>query len=151
MLTLPLGFWFIFAGMAWRDHRSNTAWQQTECTVVGRRLIEGSVNSRERASDGRSRASTTLVYAPELALRYVVDDRPVYSSGYDTGSRLRFGGRARREQEMRTWTIGTIIPCWHDPADVRDVVVHRGFGGAYVFALIPLPLFLLGLSSFRRR
>jgi hypothetical protein len=80
----------------------------------------------------------------------VVDDRPVYSTGYDTGSRLRIGARARREEELRSLTVGTTLPCWHDRTDVRDVVVHRGFGGAYLFAVIPLPLFLLGIATLKR-
>ena len=151
MLMLPVGFWLMFAAMAWRDHQSNTAWRQTECTVVGRRLTEDTVTSTRSTPSGGSRTLSSSVFAPELALRYVVDDHVVYSSGYDTGSRLRIGGQARRDEELRTWTIGATIPCWHNPADVRDVVVHRGFGGAYLFALIPLPLFLLGWVSLRRR
>ena len=150
MLMLPIGFWMIFAAMAWRDHQSNTTWRQTECTVVGRRVKEGSVTSTSSDANGRRRTTTSTVYSPELALRYSVDDRPIYSSGYDTGSRLRVGGGTRREEELRALTVGTVLPCWHHPSDVRDVVVHRGFGGAYVFALIPLPVFLLGIASLRR-
>ena len=150
MLMLPVGFWAIFAAMAWRDYESNTTWRQAECTVVGRRITEASVTSSTPTSNGRPRTTTSTVYSPELALRYAVDDRPVYSDGYDTGSRLRVGGRAQREEELRKLTVGTTLPCWHDPIDVRDVVVHRGFGGAYLFALIPVPLFLLGCASLRR-
>jgi hypothetical protein len=151
VLMIPLGFWAFFAAMAWRDYQSLTTWRQTECTVVGRRITEDTISSTTSTASGGSRTRTSTVYSPELALRYVVDGAQVYSSGYDTGSALRVGGRSRREEELRTWTIGTAIPCWYDPADMRDVVVHKGFGGAYLFALIPLPVFVFGLASLRRR
>ena len=50
---------------------------------------------------------------------------------------------------MKEWTFGAQVPCWYDPADPRDVVVHRGFGGAYSLALLPLPVFWLGLVLLR--
>ena len=147
MLMLPLAFWAFFAVMAWRDYRSITAWQKTECTVMGRRVIAESVSS---TGTGRTRSTNNTVYSPEVALRYNANGGSVISTGYDTGSSLRIGGRARREEEIRALTVGTAIPCWYDPADVTDVVVHNGFGGAYLFALFPLPLFWFGCVSLAR-
>jgi hypothetical protein len=147
MFMLPLAFWAIFAVMAWRDYRSLTAWPQAECTVMGRRIVAESVSS---TGSGRTRSSNNTVYSPELALRYTAGGDTVISTGYDTGSSLRIGGRARREQETQAWTVGTVIPCWYDPADVKDVVVHNGFGGAYLFALFPLPLFWFACVSLGR-
>jgi hypothetical protein len=151
MLMLPIGFWSIFAGMAVRDRRAATVWRQADCTVVGTRMTQDTAAPTTTTVNGSPRRTSSAVYSPELAMRYTVDDRVIYSSGYDTGSMLRIGGRARRDEELRRWTIGSTIPCWYDPSDIRDVVVHRGFGGAYLFALIPLPLFLLGVSALRRR
>ena len=147
MLMLPLAFWAFFAVMAWRDYQSLTSWPQAECTVMGRRIVAQSVSN---TSTGRTRSSNSTVYSPELALRYAAEGDTVISTGYDTGSSLRIGGRARREQETLAWTVGTVIPCWYDPADVSDVVVHNGFGGAYLFALFPLPLFWLACVSLGR-
>jgi hypothetical protein len=147
MLMLPLAFWAFFAVMAWRDYQSLTSWRQAECTVMGRRVVAASVSS---TGTGRTRSSNNTVYSPELALRYIAEGNTVISTGYDTGSSLRIGGRARREQETLSWTVGKAIPCWYDPADVRDVVVHNGFGGAYLFALFPLPLFWFGCASLAR-
>jgi hypothetical protein len=144
---LPLAFWAFFAVMAWRDYQSLTSWRQAECTVMGRRVVAESVSS---TGTGRTRSSNKTVYSPELALRYTAEGDTVISTGYDTGSSLRIGGRARREQESLAWTVGTVIPCWYDPADVKDVVVHNGFGGAYLFALVPLPLFWFGCVSLAR-
>jgi uncharacterized repeat protein (TIGR01451 family) len=147
MLMLPMAFWAFFGVMAWRDYRSLTSWPRTECTVMGRRVVATSVSS---TGSGRTRSSNNTVYSPELALRYTAGGNTVISTGYDTGSSLRIGGRARREQETLAWTVGTAIPCWYDPADVRDVVVHNGFGGAYLFALLPLPLFWFACASLAR-
>ena len=147
MLMLPLAFWSVFAVMAWRDYQSLTSWRQAECTVMGRRVIAESVSS---TGTGVTRSRNNTVYSPELALRYSAEGETVISTGYDTGSSLRIGGRARREQETLAWTVGTAIPCWYDPADVRDVVVHNGFGGAYLFALLPLPLFWFACASLAR-
>ena len=147
MLMLPLAFWAFFGVMAWRDYRSLASWPQAECTVMGRRVVAESVSS---TGTGRTRSSNSTVYSPELALRYAAEGDTVISTGYDTGSSLRIGGRARREQETLAWTVGTVIPCWYNPADVKDVVVHNGFGGAYLFALIPLPLFWFACASLGR-
>lgn len=48
------------------------------------------------------------------------------------------------------YALGATVPCWYDPADPTDVVVLRGFGGAYLFALFPVPVFLFGVALIRR-
>jgi hypothetical protein len=84
-----------------------------------------------------------------LGLKYQVDDREVFSSGYDTGSRLGFGGGGGRAEELAGWMVGETTRCWYDPDDPSDVVVINGFGGAYLFALFPLPVFLIGATRIR--
>lgn len=149
-IMVAIGFWMVFAAMAWRDFRVLSSWSETQATIVGRRVISESVSSSQRRSSGSGTSSgSSEVYSPEFALRYTVAGKPMYSTGYDTGSSLRFGGRARREREMKEWTVGAQVPCWYDPEDPRDVVVRRGFGGAYLFALLPLPVFWLGVVLLR--
>lgn len=150
-LAIPIGFWMVFAGMAWRDNRALTAWPETTATIVGRRDKSQTVTSSRRSSSGVSVSSESGIVSPEFALRYEVDGETVYSTGYDTGSSIRIGGRVRREAEMRDWVRGTELPCWYNPGDPRDVIVRRGFGGAYFFALIPLPVFWIGLRMLRDR
>jgi len=58
MLMVPLAFWAMFAVMAWRDYQSLTTWRQTECTVMGRRVIAESVSS---TGTGRTRSSNNVV------------------------------------------------------------------------------------------
>jgi hypothetical protein len=74
-----------------------------------------------------------------LALRYQARGVETISTGYDTGM------RHRPEKELERWAVGAAVPCWFDPEEPRDVVVVRGFGAAYLFALLPLPVFLFGV------
>ena len=75
------------------------------------------------------------------------------STGYDTGSSLRIGGGggAQLEKEFQEWTVGAQVRCWYDPGNPPDVVIKRGFGGAYFFALMPLIPFLIGCWILRSR
>ncbi len=150
-ITIAVGFWVMFAAMAWRDYRS-LSWPETTCTILGGRLsaqstTRSTTRSTTSPATGAQRDDTT--YVPVLGLRYLVDGRETYSSGYDTGSRLGIGGRGGRTGELAQWTIGGTTPCWYAPADPLDVVVQRGFGGAYLFALFPAPVFWLGLLGAR--
>jgi hypothetical protein len=144
-VMIALGFWMIFGAMAWRDYRSLTRWPETTCTVLGGRL-----SAQTTTRTGTRPGTDTTNYVPVLGLRYVVNGTETFSSGFDTGSRLGVGGRGGRTGELAAWTVGGEVPCWYDPDDPLDVVVRRGFGGAYLFALFPIPVFLLGLAGLRR-
>lgn len=149
-VMIAIGFWFVFAAMAWRDYRVLHDWKETSGTIIGRRVnIESATSTASRNATSQSR--DVDVAKPEFALRYKVDGRDMLSTGYDTGSSLRVGGgRAQLEKEFREWVIGAQVPCWYDPADPADVVVKRGFGGAYIFALFPLFPFWMGWAMLRR-
>lgn len=141
-LMFPVAIWGYYAHQAWRDARILSVWQPCTATVLGGRIIEHAATSgfRDRSSSRPARSSFT----PELALRYEVDGQTLYSTGYDSGSSLRSGGRAARSADLARWKPGARVACWFDPADPYDVVVYRGPGFAYLLALIPLPVFWLG-------
>jgi hypothetical protein len=143
-IVISAGFWLMFASMARRDYRALNGWARTTCEILGGR-IDAETTLTTGSTRTRSSSSNTS-YEPLLALRYDVDGREVMSTGYDTGSSLRVGGLGRREEELRQWTIGTRVPCWYDPLDPADVVVRRGYGGAYLFALFPVPVFVFGCA-----
>jgi len=144
-VMIAIGFWSIFGVMAWRDYQSLTRWPETTCTILGGRL-----SAQTTTRTGTRPGTDTTNYVPVLGLRYMVDGRETFSSGFDTGSRLGIGGQGGRTEELNAWTVGAGVPCWYDPADPLDIVVLRGFGGAYLFALIPIPVFLLGVAGLRR-
>jgi uncharacterized repeat protein (TIGR01451 family) len=144
-LVISLGFWTIFAGMARRDWRS-LSWPQTTCTVLDRKLrIETTTTGTGRPPAARM----TTYFDKLLALRYRVDGVDMISTGFDTGSRLQIGGGSKVQQELQRWVIGGTVPCWFNPENPKDVVVLRGFGGAYLFALFPVPVFLFGAWRLR--
>jgi hypothetical protein len=144
-VMIAVGFWMMFGAMAWRDYQSLTHWPETTCTVLGGRL-----SAQTTTRTGTRPGTDTTNYVPVLGLRYVVDGNETFSSGYDTGSRLGIGGQGGRSEELDRWRVGAEVPCWYDADDPLDVVVMRGFGGAYLFALLPLPVFLLGGAGLRR-
>lgn len=141
-LMFALGLWAYYADMARRDHAILNEWTETPATVLSRRLDASSASSPSSGSTSSGRNQSR--YAPELALRYQAGNATILSTGYDSGSALRRGGRAEREKELETWRPGATITAWYNPKDPRDVVVKRGYGGAYLFALLGLPAFLLG-------
>ncbi len=150
-IMIAVGFWLIFAAMAWRDWQILNRWTESTATIVGRRVESVTVQSSPSRGSGSSiQTRSSQVAKPEFALRYTVNGREKLSTGYDTGSSLRIGGGQRElEKEFAEWKVGATIPCWFDPADPADVVIKRGFGGAYLFALLPLLPFLLGLAIVR--
>ena len=146
VLMIALGFWLIFAAMAWHDYRVLFHWRESMGTIVGRRVTIETLSSQQRLSGGAtSQTRQSEVAKPEFALRYRAAGQERLSTGYDTGSSLRVGGgKAQLEREFQEWTVGAQVPCWYDPEDPDQVVLKRGFGGAYVFALLPLFPFWIG-------
>ena len=115
-------------------------WKETTGTIVGRRVTLETVSSQRRLNGGvASMTQRSEVAKPEFAVRYQVEGRELLSTGYDTGSSLRVGGgQAQMEKAFQEWAVGAQVPCWYDPAEPTAVVLKRGFGGAYLFGLLPL-------------
>jgi hypothetical protein len=147
-LLLPIAFWTIFAVMAKRDWDSTHSWPETSCLITDSRLREQATSSTGSAL-GRTRSTSSRTYAPLLALRYQAGGEEIVSTGFQTGSHLRVGGRARAQSSLAGWPIGARVPCWFNPADRGDVVVRNGFGGSYLFALFPLPVAAFGVYRVR--
>lgn len=143
-LVIAIGFFAIFAAMALRDWQSLGEWHETACTIIDSRLRTDTATSADRSWNGRTRGETTT-FEPLLALEYATDGRAMVSTGFDTGSRASIGGLGGALAEFSRWPIGSTQPCWFDPAHPEDVVVIRGFGGAYIFALFPVPLLVYGV------
>jgi hypothetical protein len=148
--VIAVGFWSLFAAIAYDDWRTVTRFRETTCSILDARMRAETEGSRAAPRIGGVPATTTS-YEPLLALRYTADGREVISTGYGTGSRLSIGGASGAAREYERWKIGASVPCWFDPDDAGRVVVMPGFGGAYLFALFPLPLFAYGLWALASR
>lgn len=108
------------------------------------RIIPCSVS--ERGKQGQASVTRT----PEFALKYLAGEREMTSSGFDTELSLHFGGQVMGKSAMEGWGVGKTIPCWFDPTDPANVVVRRGFGGACIFFLFPLPILWFGWRQLRK-
>ena len=142
LIVICVGFLSIFAGMAYDDWRTVSAFRQSSCTILDSRLRSETSTS---STSSPARRQTTTTYEPLLALRYVDNGREVIGTGYSTGSRLQIGRGSSTIREYEQFKIGAHVPCWFDPDDPSHVVVLPGFGGAYVFALLPLGLLFAGV------
>jgi hypothetical protein len=147
-ILLPLAFLGYFGWLAYEDVRI-AALPTQPCTVLDR-LLDASSSSSSSSTSSRSRT----VYKPRLAVRYVQDGVTRVAQGFGTDSRLSSGRAASADALLETYAIGATVPCAIDSQDPRRAYVERGPGGAYILALIPLPLLGLGvwgLASTKRR
>lgn len=144
VIMVPVGFLFYFALLAREDTRIMRL-PETTCTVVDR-----VIDSRTASSSVR-RSGPQTVYAPRLALRYADGDGDAVAQGFGTDSRLAGTRASRVEALLSRYALGAQVPCAIDARDPRRAYVERGFGGAYVFALIPLPVLALGLWGLWKR
>ncbi|MFO1042056.1 MAG: DUF3592 domain-containing protein [Planctomycetaceae bacterium] len=146
LIMVPLAFLMVAAGLAWRDLQSLTSWKEASATILDRREV---IRTGSRQETGRPRQTSTT-RTPEFALKYQAGDREIISSGFDTGTSLHVGGQVLGKSEMNEWVTGKTIKCWYNPSNPAIVVVRRGFGGAYLFYLIVLPILWFGLRQLRK-
>ena len=134
-LVSALGFLAYFGAMAALDGRTLGEWPESECTVLDRRTSPIGKEGKRRELE-------------LLALRYAAAGETWISTGLDTGmQRLPTFEPGAGEP----YAIGATIPCWTDPDDPARVIVRRGFGAAYLFALFPLPVLAWGWFLLRAR
>ena len=138
-VLIASGFFIYFAALAREDWRAYSDYRETSCAVFGSET--DSFESRSRSGDQEPS------YKPVFAVRYLVDGVETFSTGYTTISAFNFNSRAGVGSVFERFAIGTTHPCWYDPQDPRTVVLVRGPGGAYVLALLPIPVLLIGLSG----
>lgn len=142
MIVVAVGFLSIFAAMAGHDYRSVRVFRQSSCTILDSRIRSETSTSSIPSPRGRA---TNTSYEPLLAMRYAADGLDVISTGYSTGSRLQIGRGASTIAEAAQFKVGAQVPCWFDPDEPTRVMVLPGFGGAYVFALLPLGMLAAGV------
>jgi hypothetical protein len=140
-VVIAAGFLVYFASLAYEDWRAYSGYRETRCTVFGSEI--DSFEHRSRSGD-RERSES---FKPVFAVRYLVDGAETFSTGYTTPSAINFNSRAGAGSVFERFAIGTTHPCWYDPQDPRTVLLVRGPGGAYFFALLPIPVLLIGLSG----
>lgn len=138
-VALAIGFLLFFVGLAREDTRSHREYRETACFVFDSAI-------RAFPGSGKHRAST---YEPVVAVRYDVSGVETYSTAYPPDSALSFGWLGFSQRTLDRFSIDSTHPCWFDPDDVRMVLLERGPGGAYLFALLPLMALAYGILMLR--
>jgi hypothetical protein len=133
-VVMSIGFLLYFASLARDDLRSYTDYRETFCLIVDSSI-------RAFKSSGKNSGST---YAPEFVVRYEAQGVETYSVASPPATSVRVGWIGSSQQTLERMAIGSSQPCWFDPNDVKKVLLDRGPGAAYVFALPPLLLLALG-------
>lgn len=128
------GFLMVFGAMARHDARLWFDYREATCTVTD-------TGAHTRTS-GQGRLATNLS-TPFVALQFDDGGQRRVGVGFDSGSHLRAGSDAWPPRGLHAFGPGATVPCWYDPQDPAHAIVVRGPGGAYLFALLPLGLWLL--------
>lgn len=127
-IVASIGFLVYFASLAREDLRSYSDYSEITCVI-----LDSSI--RAFKGSGKSQSST---YAPEFAVRYDANGAETYSVATPPSTSLSVGWIGSSQQALERMAIGSTQPCWLDPANVKTVMLERGPGGAYFFALLPL-------------
>jgi hypothetical protein len=141
-VVFGVGFLMCVCAIGYDDWRAYAAYRVTRCTGFGWEF--DSFVHRGSRTDGGNES-----FKPVFALRYPVDGVETYSTGYTTASAFNANTRADAGSVFERFAIGTDHPCRYDPQEPKTVVLARGPGGAYVFALMPIPVLLVGLGMLR--
>lgn len=145
LIYLSAGFLLFFVDLARRDARMQSRFTETRCTIVD---SMARYTESQRAGTTSSRRSGT--WTPLFAVRYPTPLGDAVSIGYASASAVQFGSPRPSAIALAALPRGGTAPCWYDPDDPKQVVLVRGFGAAYGFALIPLMTLLLGVVLVRR-
>lgn len=134
-VVTSIGFLLLFVDLARSDLRSYTDYRETSCLIV---------DSSIRSLQGSGKNPSTT-YAPEFAVRYDALGAPIYSVASPPATSVNVGVIRSSQRTIERMAVGSSQPCWFDPDDVKTVLLERGPGGAYFFALLPSIMLVLGL------
>jgi uncharacterized repeat protein (TIGR01451 family) len=130
-----VGFLLHFVGLAYNDYRSYTAYREASCYVFDSTI--------DKLQSRNSESGTSYTYTPEFAVSYTALDTETYASVTPPASSIKRNSIGPAQQQVERFAVGSVQPCWYDPNDLGMVLLMRGPGAAYLFALLPLaPLIL---------
>jgi len=138
MVVVALGFLLFFLDLARDDIRSYRVYRETTCLVF---------DSAIRAFPGTGKSSNASTYEPVVAVRYEASGVETYAAAYPPSSAVSRGRVGPSQRTLERFAVGSVHPCWYDPDDVRTVLVERGPGAAYFFALLPLMALAYGAQA----
>lgn len=129
------GFLLFFVGLAYNDYRSYIAYRETSCHVFASTI--------DKLQSRNSESGTSYTYKPEFAVSYTVLGTETYASVVPPASAISRNSIGPAQRQLERFALGSVQPCWYDPADPGMVLLMRGPGAAYLFALLPLAALIL--------
>jgi hypothetical protein len=135
-----IGFLNIFAVLAWEDWRTLMEYKEARCQVLDSTVKLEATGSRNDSSVLGNHRIDTYAHMPVFSVRYEFEGRTLQSLGFSTGSRLSYHPAELMTlmEAMQRRSASGGVPCWVDPKAPQTVLLLRGFGGAYIFALLPV-------------
>jgi hypothetical protein len=138
-LMMVVGVPFAACGvmMFWTEWDANHRYVETQCEVLDRR-----VRSEPLRDVGRSSSPPRDAYAPEVLIKYSVDDREYRVWAYsvfqeEIGDLV---GEAAALAKLIRFEKGKQYPCWYDPDKPDRAVLLLGYTW-YLF----VPVFVIGV------
>ncbi len=127
----------LLSGVAVPEWRINHRYAPTTCTIIGTGLVR-----HTRITPAGNGPST---WQPCLRVRYATSDGPAEAWSQPLRGRLT-DDRSRAVASLASWHVGDVVPGWYDPADIRSVVLERGYNGWMWLMMLVLPgaLIILG-------
>lgn len=141
---LCLFFLVFFGFMARDDWRTMQEFRQASCEVLDTEIV---VNENKSSTRPRK---TYASYDARLVVGYETDGQKRVALAGRPDSHLDLSAEKVSEL-MAGYESGQPVQCWVDPQDASKVLVDRGPGGAYFFALIPLGILGLMFFFWRRK
>lgn len=134
-VATAVGFLIYFLTLARDDLRSYTDYQKTSCFIFG---------STIHAFPGTGKSAGSSTYKPDFAVRYDAFGAEIYSTASPPPTAVSSGRIGFSQRRIERFAVGSVQPCWFDPKIVKTVLLERGPGGAYFFAIIPLVVLICG-------
>jgi hypothetical protein len=142
--VLCLFFLAFFGFMAGEDWRIAQEFRQASCEVLDTEVV---VNLNK--SDSKPKKSYES-YDARLVVGYELDGQRRVALAGRPDSHLDLSA-SKVAELMEGFASGRPVPCWVDPQDSGKVLVDKGPGGAYLFALIPLGVLAFMFYMWRRK
>ncbi len=134
-VCVSAGFLLFFVGLAYNDYRSYAAYRETSCHVFDSTI--------DKLQSRNSESGTSHTYTPEFAVSYTTLGTETYASVTPPASAISRNSIGPAQRQLERFAVGSVQPCWYDPADPGMVLLMRGPGAAYLFALLPLAALIL--------
>jgi uncharacterized repeat protein (TIGR01451 family) len=134
-VCMSVGFLLHFVALAYNDYRSYTAYRAASCHVLDATI--------DRLQSRNSESGTSYTYTPEFAVRYTVLGAETYATVTPPASSIKRHSIGPAQRQLERFPFGSVRPCWYDPDNARMVLLMRGPGAAYLFALLPLAALIL--------